>query len=216
MATNKAFELDEAMHRRITLAIEFTKPDPILRKQIWIKHIPKNLKLDKDVDFDRLAMNYELTGGLIKNAVMSALSFAVARNGTEPTICQEDMEKAAKLQLRGILQMNEFEKRIIPKRTLNDLIASDELIAQLKEIISFEKARKVLFGQWGFDTLSCPKQGTTVLMYGPSGTGKSLASEIIGMECGAPLKVANLAEVVSKLPFQTTKNLDNLFKGNHN
>jgi hypothetical protein len=29
------YDLDEAMHRRITLAIEFTKPDHLLRERIW-------------------------------------------------------------------------------------------------------------------------------------------------------------------------------------
>jgi hypothetical protein len=28
-------DLDEAMHRRITLAVEFTKPDLLLRERIW-------------------------------------------------------------------------------------------------------------------------------------------------------------------------------------
>ena len=30
LATNRPFDLDEAMHRRITLAIEFSKPDACL------------------------------------------------------------------------------------------------------------------------------------------------------------------------------------------
>ena len=50
MATNRPFDLDEAMHRRITIALEFRQPDHLLRKAIWESHIPAKMKMDKDVD----------------------------------------------------------------------------------------------------------------------------------------------------------------------
>lgn len=48
--------MDEAMYRRITLAIEFKKPDHILRLQIWKKLCPPKLQLGDDVDLLELAM----------------------------------------------------------------------------------------------------------------------------------------------------------------
>ena len=50
MATNRPFDLDEAMHRRITIALEFRQPDHLLRKAIWESHIPAEMKIDKDVN----------------------------------------------------------------------------------------------------------------------------------------------------------------------
>ena len=50
MATNRPYDLDEAMHRRIMIAIEFRQPDYLLRKAIWETHIPEQMKLAKDVD----------------------------------------------------------------------------------------------------------------------------------------------------------------------
>ena len=50
MATNRPFDLDEAMHRRITLAVEFRQPDYVLRKAIWESHIPTEMIMDKDVN----------------------------------------------------------------------------------------------------------------------------------------------------------------------
>ena len=50
MATNRPYDLDEAMHRRIMIAIEFRQPDHILRKSIWVSHIPEAMKMDSDVD----------------------------------------------------------------------------------------------------------------------------------------------------------------------
>ena len=55
LATNRPMDLDEAMHRRITLAIEFSKPDLLLRERIWRSMAPPKLALADDVDFMLLA-----------------------------------------------------------------------------------------------------------------------------------------------------------------
>ena len=52
-----------------------------------------------------LALRFELTGGFIKNAILSALSIAVSRNGDSPEVCQKDLLQGANLQLRGRLRM---------------------------------------------------------------------------------------------------------------
>jgi SpoVK/Ycf46/Vps4 family AAA+-type ATPase len=61
MATNRPQDLDEAMHRRITVAIEFESPDATLREQIWRRHIPPGLPTDA-LDLRALAVSFELTG----------------------------------------------------------------------------------------------------------------------------------------------------------
>ena len=55
-------------------------------------------------------MRYELTGGFIKNAILSALSIAVSRDGHNPMITQADLEKGASLQLRGKLHMKVYNQ----------------------------------------------------------------------------------------------------------
>merc|ERR1712110_1357564 len=92
LATNRPFDLDEAMHRRVTLAIEFHKPDHILRRDIWKALLPSGLPLSSDVDLKALALRYELAGGFIKNAILTALSIACSRaadaSGREDAIPQ--------------------------------------------------------------------------------------------------------------------------------
>ena len=53
MATNRPYDLDEAMHRRIMIAVEFRQPDHLLRKAIWESHVPKEMKLADDIDLVR-------------------------------------------------------------------------------------------------------------------------------------------------------------------
>ena len=59
--------------------MKFRQPDPLLRQRIWEAHIPSTVKAADGVSWQELAVKYELTGGFIKNAVLSALSSAVAR-----------------------------------------------------------------------------------------------------------------------------------------
>ncbi|KAL5457433.1 hypothetical protein EMCRGX_G034692 [Ephydatia muelleri] len=206
MATNRPYDLDEAMHRRIMIAIEFRQPDHILRKSIWESHIPETMKLDSSVDLNELALRFELAGGFIKNAVLSALSIAVSRDGDNPVILQQDLLQGANLQLRGRLRMKDFHRRVVPSCGLDKIIVPDDLIKTLREIVQFEKARQVsiLFGQWGFGADG--EQGITVLLHGAPGTGKSKAAEALGYE------VVNCAELLSKWVGESTKNIDAIFE----
>eukprot|EP00435_Cladocopium_sp_Y103_P041037 s1602_g11.t1 len=224
LATNRPFDLDEAMHRRITLAIEFQKPDHVLRRHIWTSLIPSTLPLSGDVDFAALAMRYELSGGFIKNAILTALSIACSRaqeisgGNAKPDvrITQDDLARGAQLQLRGRLAMRSFERRIVPRSGLEILVCGPQLRKKLQEVIDFEKSKTVLYGQWGFGGRTAfsggqPEIGSCVLFYGPPGTGKSLAAQAIGFEVGRALKVVNSANIVDKYVGETGKNIEKVF-----
>ncbi|XP_064405407.1 uncharacterized protein LOC135350521 [Halichondria panicea] len=209
LATNRPYDLDEAMHRRIMVAIEFRQPDHLLRKTIWQTHLPEQMILADDVDLTELALRFELTGGFIKNAILSALSIAVSRDGDAPIVEQKDLLQGANLQLRGRLRMKDFDRRVVPNAGLDEIIVEDDIMRQLKEIVQFEKARAVLFGQWGFARRN--HQNLTILLHGPPGTGKSVLAEAIGYEVGKPLKVVNCGELLSKWVGESSKNIDSIF-----
>ena len=68
MATNRPYDLDEAMHRRIMIAVEFRQPDHLLRKAIWQSHIPEAMKLADDFDLvccHFVKIYYSITSGQI-------------------------------------------------------------------------------------------------------------------------------------------------------
>lgn len=152
---------------------------------------------------------------------------AVSRDGEENAVVrQEDLVAGAKLQLRGRLRMIDFTRRRVPSRSIEDLILAPEQKRILNEIVSFEKARQVLYSQWGFNQQD---KGTTVLLYGPvrihlrllhltlqPGTGKTMASEAIAFAMGKPLKIVNSAELVSKWVGDTPKNIDAVFEEGKN
>ncbi|RME80202.1 MAG: AAA family ATPase, partial [Planctomycetota bacterium] len=213
MATNRPQVIDEAMNRRITLAIEFPKPDYLLRKEIWKNHLPEKIKLADDVNIDSLALRYELTGGLIKNAIITALSFAVREDSDEIVLSQKFLEEGARLQLSRHLSLSEFDKKLTPTQGLSSLVLPKDVMNILEEIVMAERARQVLYGQWGFEEkMGFRGKGISVLFHGPPGTGKTFAAEALGYELGRPLKLVNLAALLSKFVGDTEKNIESIFK----
>ena len=92
LTTNLENSLDEALERRIQFRVTFEKPDERERKLLWQTLIAPQAELDKDIDFDQLAELYPLSGGHIKNAILSAAYLACTKNAP---ISQSDLETAA-------------------------------------------------------------------------------------------------------------------------
>ena len=82
----------------------------------------------------------------------------------------------------------------------------------MKEICEYIKYRGIVYTDWGFDTKLALGKGLNVLFSGPSGTGKTMSSEIIAMDAGLELYKIDLSSVVSKYIGETEKNLSNIFK----
>jgi len=76
LATNRVITLDKALERRIAMKIEFQRPDRATREGIWKKLLPAEMPLAEDVNVSRLA-EYDLTGGEIKNVVLTAARLAL-------------------------------------------------------------------------------------------------------------------------------------------
>jgi hypothetical protein len=214
--------------RRVSLqvAVEFTKPDLLLRERIWREMAPPKLPLAGDIDFMALARKYELpgpspdpkllllllpllpplllllrarlrrlAGGFIKNAWLSALSLAVAREGTKCTITQEDLHKGGSHQLRGRLAMSQFDRGIVPQRGLEEVEVTEKVKEKLRQIVNYSKAQAVLFGQWGFEKQHGRAQGIAALFHGIPGTGKTMAAEAIGFDIGRPVSLTRTSRV---------------------
>ncbi|CAK9109098.1 ATP-dependent zinc metalloprotease FtsH [Durusdinium trenchii] len=150
LATNRPFDLDEAMYRRITSVFTFSKPDHVQRLEIWKLYTQTGVPLALDIDWEKIAMKFALTGGYIKNAIVSALLLAISRNNVDPKVTEEDITGGCIMQVRGSLQMQSFAKRLVPRAGLDSLVLAPNLKQKLLEIVAFEKARPLLLESWGF------------------------------------------------------------------
>jgi len=212
-ATNASFRIDEAMRRRINLIVNFQEPGPALRKDIWSIHLPQKTIQVTDAELETIARTYELNGGLIKNAVFSALAKAVRRDTTgPPRISLEDLRHGAAEQLRNKLFMSDLEEAKVPHRGLESVVLDDVATETLHEIVGHTKARKVLETEWGFKDVFPDDNGLSILFHGPPGTGKTHAAEALAYEVGKTLKVVNYANILSMWVGGTEKALEALFR----
>ncbi len=220
LATNIPQALDEALERRILVKVRFPPPDREARAAIWRKHLPAEAPLADDVDVDLLADRYELTGGLIKNAVLLAVADAVHGGGEEsadtpgpaPTLTMAHFERAARAQLDRPRDPDEELSVHHPEVRLEDVILPEPLRAQVVELIDAARHRRDVLERWGVGKRLSYGKGVSALFHGPPGTGKTLCAEAVAHELGRPLLVASVPALVSKWVGQTEKNLIRLFQ----
>lgn len=81
LATNFSQNLDDAFMRRIQYIIKFPFPDATQREQLWRSIIPTHIPMEP-LDIPFLAKTFELSGGPIKNIVLTAV-YLVAQDRTK-------------------------------------------------------------------------------------------------------------------------------------
>jgi SpoVK/Ycf46/Vps4 family AAA+-type ATPase len=140
LATNRAYDLDEAMHRRISLAVEFRKPDRIMREQIWKALKPPQLPIEDNVDFTLLASKFELVGGTVKNAWLQSIHLMIQRGGDKVT--QDDLMQAASEQVKGQISQEDFDRRVVPTVGIDGMILDNSVKEALTSVVQYSKAQR--------------------------------------------------------------------------
>jgi SpoVK/Ycf46/Vps4 family AAA+-type ATPase len=79
LATNRLRDVDEAFLRRFHIIADFPMPSEEDRLRIWQGMLPPALEREPDLDLRRLARDFEISGGDIKNAVLAAAYMAAAQ-----------------------------------------------------------------------------------------------------------------------------------------
>lgn len=99
--------------------------------------------------------------------------------------------------------------RVHARRGWQDLVLPPLPTGQLHDLVARYRQRRTVFGAWGFPAV--PSAGVVALFAGPSGTGKTLAAEVVAADLGLDLYKVDLSAVVSKYIGETEKNLERVF-----
>ncbi|HET9058757.1 MAG TPA: ATP-binding protein [Acidimicrobiales bacterium] len=100
--------------------------------------------------------------------------------------------------------------RVKPERSWEDLVLPAEDLEAVRELVARYRHRNTVYGPWGYRPL--PSAGIIGMFSGPSGTGKTLAAEVIAHSVGCDLFKLDLSSVVSKYIGETEKNLEAIFQ----
>ncbi|MGW2629372.1 ATP-binding protein [Streptomyces chattanoogensis] len=107
--------------------------------------------------------------------------------------------------------LDELGRRIEPRAGWDDLVLAGRQLRILQEIVAHVRQRGTVYQDWGFAKALRSGLGVTALFAGGSGTGKTLAAEVMAKELGLDLFIIDLSQVVSKYIGETEKNLSRVF-----
>ncbi|MDJ0582119.1 ATP-binding protein [Crocosphaera sp.] len=108
-------------------------------------------------------------------------------------------------------QLNDLAQLIETKATWDDLVLPKEEIALLRQIRDQVRQRTQVYETWGFQQRMNRGLGISAMFAGESGTGKTMAAEVIANSLSLNLYRIDLSGVVDKYIGETEKNLRRLF-----
>lgn len=202
-----------ALRRTRFFAVPLARPDIPERVRLWRKTAPARDAAADALDLEGVATKFRFTPGQIDSSWRSAMSLAIWRaKGTDDgsaRITSQDLYDACRQNSNRALAT--LAQKITPRYAWDDIVLPADRVAQLREICNHIKYRNRVFNEWGFQQKLASSKGLTFLFAGPSGTGKTMAADIIANELGLDLYKIDLSLVISKFIGETEKNLAHIF-----
>ena len=186
------------------VAVDVPVPDATARVALWQSVLPPGTS----VDVASLAQTFKLGAADIERAAADAWTRASLR-ADDGAIAAEDVQAAARAQSSHALAA--LAQQIEPVYRWSDIVLPPRALRSLHEVCSSVRFRHVVHAEWRFDRKVARGGGLNALFSGPSGTGKTMAAEIVADDLGLDLYKIDLPNVVSKYIGETEQNLSRIF-----
>lgn len=201
------------IERQSIINIPFPIPKTNQRRDCWQTHLQQAQISLEDRELDLLSDRFALTPDRIGDAIITAQnnvrwqSLAIEEDRQENFFL--NLCNAARQQ--SSLDLGNLAYKVEPKYTWDDIILHGDRLQQLRDICQEWEYKDLVHRQWGFaDKLSLGK-GLNVLFAGASGTGKTMAAEVIANHLRLDLYKIDLSQIISKYIGETEKNLNLIF-----
>lgn len=189
--------------------VEVRKPDPREQRDAWAGIIATDAGEEPDTGDEAAAL---LAGQFNLNLHDIALAASNAA-ATPPSPADEPFTarlwRACCDLTRPRLDL--LAQRLEPKATWNDLVLPAEAMGLLRQIVAQVRGRYRVYQDWGYAQKMNRGLGINALFAGESGTGKTMAAEVLANELRLTLYRIDLSAIVSKYIGETEKNLRKLF-----
>jgi ATPase family protein associated with various cellular activities (AAA)/winged helix domain-containing protein len=182
------------------LIVEASLPSLAERKEAWSA-------LSGAEDVTDVSAKFRLSIGQIADASEVARLTAHSREETSPST--SDLDLGARQA--SSTKLAELAARLTPAFGWHDLVLPERQREVLMSISAYLRHRDLVLSEWGYEKTVARNQGLKVLFAGESGTGKTMAGQVLAKELGLELFRIDLATIVSKYIGETEKNLDRIF-----
>jgi len=177
------------LRHRSALTFDVAKPTAKEQGALW-----KNAGVNGQVEV--LTTQFDLNATSIRAAAAQSKS-------------PEELWNACRVQARP--QLDNLAQRIEVRAAWNEIVLPPPQLAMLREIAAHVRQRAKVYETWGFAQKCARGLGISALFSGASGTGKTLAAEVLANELRLDLYRIDLSQVVSKYIGETEKNLRRVF-----
>jgi hypothetical protein len=183
--------------------IEIQKPAPEEQRALWQAALGEAApRLNGHVT--RLATEFNLSATAIQATAREAL------DGVDtPEALAARLWDAGRAQVRP--RLDDLAQRIEPAAGWQDLVLPEPALQALHEIAAHVRRRATVYDEWGFATKGARGLGISALFAGASGTGKTMAAEVLAGELDLDLYRIDLSQIVNKYIGETEKNLRRVF-----
>jgi AAA+ superfamily predicted ATPase len=199
------------MREHPMIVIDVGKPTSGEQREIWESELGSATSgLNGNVD--ALVSQYNLSARTIRDACAGVTGCAFpgdTQNPIDPDSFDELLWDACRMQARP--RMSDLAQRIEPAATWNDIVLPEPERQILRDIAVHVRERAKVYEDWGFAAKSGSGLGISALFAGASGTGKTMAAEVLANELRLDLYRIDLSQVVSKYIGETEKNLRRVF-----
>lgn len=217
----------QTLHRMVWRQ-EVNKPDPPGQRSLWQHALAKE---EEGVETSRAAVESSPPGAnaTAHSRLMAARVDCIAEQfrlsaETIASVAHAAMAAGNDPDARGLpdrlwescravsrAQLDQLAERIVPRAGWRDLILPDAQMLVLRMLVGEAQNRMIVYEQWGFARRGRRGLGLSALFSGPSGTGKTLAAEVLANDLELDLYRIDLSAVVSKYIGETEKNLSQVF-----
>jgi hypothetical protein len=196
------------------IPFQLAAPTVAMREKLWARALASepNAVTNREAAAPALARAFQLTHGQFREAWRAAESLARQRNVFIASIETQDLYAACRQQSANRLVA--FAQRIEPRRDLTldrDIVlpaANKRLLGELRARV---RNHSRMQGAMGLGEHMRLGRGVTALFVGASGTGKTMAAEVLASEQQIDLYRIDLASLISKWLGETEKNLNRVF-----
>jgi len=188
--------------QRTSLRWSVDKPDAQEQRRLW-QHALGERAVPLNGTLDTIAAQFRLSAQTI--AATGALL------GSEDGVAPQEAALWQTCRALSRPRLDDLALRIESRAGWNDLVLPEMQKSLLRQVVAHVRHRLRVYDDWGFAAKTARGLGISALFAGESGTGKTMAAEVLARELQLDLYRIDLSSVVSKYIGETEKNLRRVF-----